>query len=133
MIREILMAAVTLGSLTSIGVAADAPEPTRQESRADQVQRLATPLIESGVVPSMVIGLYDAGRVEVYGFGKTGAPRDSTPDGRTIYEIGSITKVFTGLLLANAVERGTVKFQDPLSKLLPEGEKKPCGRHGWVQ
>ena len=32
------------------------------------------------MVQSLVVGLYDAGRVEVFGFGKTGARRDNTPD-----------------------------------------------------
>lgn len=43
----------------------------------------------------------------------------------TIYEIGSITKVFTGVLLADAVSRGEVKLDDPISKFLPKTVKTP--------
>ncbi|MGK2856647.1 MAG: serine hydrolase [Thermoanaerobaculia bacterium] len=48
-----------------------------------------------------------------------------TVDGDTIFEIGSATKVFTSLLLADAVERGEVALDDPISKYLPAGVKVP--------
>mgnify|MGYP002082553194 FL=1 len=47
-------------------------------------------------------------------------------DEKTIYEIGSITKVFTGILLAEAVKRGEVKLNDPISKYLPKNVKMPA-------
>jgi CubicO group peptidase (beta-lactamase class C family) len=40
-------------------------------------------------------------------------------DGDTLFEIGSMTKVFTSLLLAEAVQRGEVALTDPISKYLP--------------
>jgi len=39
----------------------------------------------------------------------------------SIYEIGSITKTFTGLVLSQMVEQGTVRFDDPVRELLPSG------------
>jgi len=41
------------------------------------------------------------------------------PTGDTLFEIGSITKVFTALLLADMVERGEVTFDTPVGQLLP--------------
>lgn len=46
-------------------------------------------------------------------------------DKDTVYEIGSITKVFTGILLAEAIKRGEVKLNDPISKYLPKTVKSP--------
>ncbi|MCO6512078.1 MAG: serine hydrolase [Aridibacter famidurans] len=46
-------------------------------------------------------------------------PNAKPADKDTVYEIGSITKVFTGILLAEAIKRGEVKLDDPLSKFLP--------------
>lgn len=46
-------------------------------------------------------------------------------DENTIYEIGSITKVFVGILLADAARRGEVKLDDPISKYLPKTVKPP--------
>ena len=41
------------------------------------------------------------------------------PDGDTVFEIGSISKVFTSLLLADMVVKGEVTLSDPISKYLP--------------
>jgi len=46
-------------------------------------------------------------------------------NGDTVFEIGSITKVFTSLLLADAVERGEVALTDPVAKFLPAKVKMP--------
>ncbi|MBN8753769.1 MULTISPECIES: serine hydrolase domain-containing protein [Variovorax] len=48
------------------------------------------------------------------------APRAIEPSSaeQPMFEIGSITKVFTGLLLAQAVERGDLKLDDTVGKLL---------------
>ena len=53
-------------------------------------------------------------------------PRMAVPlDGDTVFEIGSITKVFTALLLTEMVTRGEVALDDPASKYLPGHVKMP--------
>jgi serine-type D-Ala-D-Ala carboxypeptidase/endopeptidase len=49
----------------------------------------------------------------------SGVPVGRPLDGDTVFEIGSITKVFTALLLADMVERGEVALDDPVAKYLP--------------
>lgn len=54
----------------------------------------------------------------------------SQPDGPdvgadTLFEIGSITKVFTSLLLADAVTRGELSLDTPLRALAPHGVRVP--------
>jgi CubicO group peptidase (beta-lactamase class C family) len=46
-------------------------------------------------------------------------------DGDTIFEIGSVSKVFTSLLLADTVSRQEVALDDPAAKYLPENVKLP--------
>ncbi len=46
-------------------------------------------------------------------------PNAKAIDKNTVFEIGSITKVFTGILLAEAIKRSEVKPDDPVSKYLP--------------
>ena len=53
----------------------------------------------------------------------TKGPRPVTGD--TVFEIGSITKVFTSLILADMVGRGEVALNDPVAKYLPPGVKVP--------
>jgi CubicO group peptidase (beta-lactamase class C family) len=49
------------------------------------------------------------------------------PDGDTLFEIGSVTKAFTGVLLADMHLRGEVALDDPLSRHLPG--LRPAWRH----
>ena len=52
--------------------------------------------------------------------------RGHVPDGpRSIFEIGSITKVFTATLLADMAREGLVALDDPVQKWLPEGMRMP--------
>ncbi|MFN0105966.1 MAG: serine hydrolase [Bryobacteraceae bacterium] len=71
----------------------------------------------------IVLGLLDENGPRVIARGKSGT--DRALDGSTVFEIGSISKTFTGLLLADMIERGEVKPDDPLSKYMPEGAKIP--------
>jgi serine-type D-Ala-D-Ala carboxypeptidase/endopeptidase len=48
-------------------------------------------------------------------------------DGETSFQIGSITKVFTALILADAVCRGEVTLDQPLGSLVPAVANHPKG------
>ena len=93
--------------------------------RREDVERLIRPVIEAGLVPGAVVGIYERGQTRVMSFGRVKPGEPAAPDGRTIYEMGSITKVFTGILLADAVQRGQFNLDDPLSKHLPKGVRPP--------
>ena len=71
----------------------------------------------------IVVGLVDENGPRIIRYGKLSRDSDRTVDGDTVFEIGSATKVFTGLLLADAVERGEMKLDDPISKYLPVSVK----------
>lgn len=72
----------------------------------------------------IVVGIIEPGgrRIVAHGVAEKGG---RAIDGDTLMEIGSITKVFTAQLLAEAVYRGAVKLDDPVSKFLPSGVKVP--------
>ena len=62
------------------------------------------------------------------GAGSTGATEHrsgSVPDDHTFFEIGSITKVFTALLLADGAVRGDWELRTPVRELLPAGAAVP--------
>ena len=81
------------------------------------------PLIAGHVVTGLVVGLYDDGKTEIYGFGA--GPHGAPPNGETLFELGSVTKVYTSLLLAGAVQRREVALDTPVSELLPPGVTVP--------
>jgi serine-type D-Ala-D-Ala carboxypeptidase/endopeptidase len=100
------------------------PAPTTdRESHKAKVAALIQPLIDAEYASGIVIGLYEGGRTEVYGFGK--GPGNRAPDASTLFEIGSVTKVFTALMLADSVQRQELAFETNLADLLPPGVTVP--------
>jgi CubicO group peptidase (beta-lactamase class C family) len=76
--------------------------------------------------PSIVVGTIDAtGKRQIVGAGSFNDKKESKPDGNTMYEIGSVTKVFTSLLLADMVQKKQVNLDDPISKYLPATVQVP--------
>lgn len=74
--------------------------------------------ITNGYSPSIAIGIIDKDGPQYYLFGTKTAGGQPVNE-HTIYEIGSISKTFTGILLAQAVLDGKVKTDDPAQKHLP--------------
>lgn len=54
-----------------------------------------------------------------YHYGETSPGSGKAPTSQSIYEIGSITKTFTGLLVVHAVNEGKMKLMDDIRKFLP--------------
>jgi D-alanyl-D-alanine-carboxypeptidase/D-alanyl-D-alanine-endopeptidase len=81
--------------------------------------------------PAMIVGAVRDGQTVVVGFGETADGSGKAPDGRTLLRIGSITKAFTGQVLADLVTKGTVKLTDRLQDRLgwpvkvPERDGRP--------
>ncbi|MGY8997471.1 MAG: D-alanyl-D-alanine-carboxypeptidase/endopeptidase AmpH, partial [Alphaproteobacteria bacterium] len=68
--------------------------------------------------PAFIIGVIKDGETFVAGYGEYADGSDSAPDGDTPMRIGSVTKAFTGQVLAAMVADGTVAFTDPVSNHL---------------
>jgi serine-type D-Ala-D-Ala carboxypeptidase/endopeptidase len=120
----------TLSSLLAVvaTIALAAPALAEPVDHREQVGALAAELIEGEFAHGLAIGLLHAGGREVYGFGRTGDAADSpVPDSTTSFEIGSVSKVFTGLLLADLAQEGVVAVGGPAAGLLPEGATMPGG------
>src|SRR5580658_3341032 len=68
----------------------------------------------------MVIGLVDEHGSSIVSYGKMDDGASQEVNGDTLFEIGSITKTFTGLLLQDMIERGEMKLNDPVAAYLPK-------------
>lgn len=68
-------------------------------------------------------------RVQVVTAGHTAVDGKTPVNADTLFEIGSISKTFTTLLLADAVVRGELKLDDPVERWLPQNKGFPGGVH----
>ncbi len=66
------------------------------------------------------MGILKNGKKYFYNYGETKKNNKEIPTSKNLYEIGSITKTFTGLLLAKAVIENKINLNDPVNKYLPK-------------
>lgn len=85
------------------------------------LNQLVQPLIDNGEVYGLAVGILTPdGKTQVFGFGRTG-----TGDGRqilngnTIFQIGSLSKLFISSLLVMLVADGTLHYEDTLRSIYP--------------
>lgn len=90
-----------------------------------QVHQSLQPLIDAKQLAGVAVGLYHDGQSQVVGLGETRLGNGRPPSGDTLFETGSITKVFTGTLLALADQSGRLQESTPLRELLPAGITVP--------
>lgn len=118
---------------------APAPEraPVARPAPADPVQALldqrVRKMLRTQPQAGLVVGVVHASRAKVYGYGRVGPHTQAVPGGDTVYEIGSLSQVLTGILLADAIERGKMALDDPASRHLPRGARVPRHERARVQ
>lgn len=118
-------ALIVVALLYTAAARAQAPAPSAFPSDAQIRQILAERIDVQQQNVGIVVGLIDASGRRVVAHGSADLNGGRPVDGDSVFEIGSVTKVFTSLLLADAVKRGEVALTDPISRHLPEDVKVP--------
>ncbi len=95
--------------------------PSNEEIQKMLSERLGANKDRVGIV----VGIIEPAGRRVVAVGSFAKDDTRAMDGDTVFEIGSTTKVFTSLLLADMVQHGEVSLTDPVSKYLPAGVKTP--------
>ena len=106
------------------------PAPARAEPAPARtaLEPLAKSLIDGEYCAGLVVALIPAaGAPQILAWGETVRGNHKLPDGNTVFEIGSVSKVFTSLLLAEAVIDKQVALDTPVATLLPK-TKLPAGK-----
>lgn len=93
----------------------------KQDALDFYIDSIANSYLSNPNTKSLAIGVVNNNKINTFYYGQTDATRKtSIPDGNTLYEIGSISKVFTATLLAELVEKGTISLDDSIVKFLPD-------------
>lgn len=96
LIQVISLPAQTINNKVSID--------NKLKSKVDlAVQKAAHTYMNDKRTVGLSIGIYKDGKTYMYNYGETKKGYKKLPTKETIYEIASITKTFTGFLLAQAV------------------------------
>ena len=117
----VLVAAVPLGAgaVTSKAPGAPAPFVSSLPPPAD-IQRIVDDrVITYHDTVGLIVGVIDPTGRAFYARGPARVGNDDPVDGNTIFEIGAVTKTFTGLLLTDMAHRGQLALSDPAEKYAP--------------
>lgn len=91
----------------------------RVSSQQDQlVANTVLPFMRRGSCPGIVIATIADNHTSIAGFGRTTLGSCNVPDENTIFEIGSLSKVFTATLLADMIEKGEISLDEPVTSIL---------------
>ena len=119
----VLLVLAVMCPILNAQTAPASPVPTDAEIRQMLVDRIDTQHQSVGIVVGIITP--EGRRIISYGHLSQGDAR--TLNGDTVFEIGSVTKVFTSLLLADMVQHNQVALDDPVAKYLAPSVKLPQG------
>lgn len=100
-----------------LAAATNNPMKTALDKTVDSV---ALTFIEKANTAGLSIGIIQNGQFYTYHYGEMDKKTAKLPDDNTFYEIGSITKTFTGTLLAQAILDKKIQLEDDIRQYLPE-------------
>lgn len=109
-------------------VLAVGPFPVAAADLRADIGKLVAPHLRDAKGVGIVVGVLTKDGRQVFGYGKLKLKGERSPDGDTVFEIGSLTKLFTALMLADMARAGEIKLDDPLRLYLPEKVAVP--KHG---
>lgn len=110
-----------LAILLIIGLQAQAQDQVFTKEFQENVEAR----VEQNIITGIVVGVVTAEGTSFYSHGVKSLKTNEPVDEHTVFEIGSNTKTFTGLLLADEVVKGNLSLNTPLQELLPEGIHSP--------
>lgn len=123
---RLLGSALALLALAGCAASTEASSTTEQMATTDAPARtLAQGWVDAQWANAISVALIHDGQIETYGVGHRDDTSSAAPDADTVFEIGSLSKVFTSLLLAEAVTRGEVTLDQPIQELVPAEIESP--------
>ncbi|WPY98350.1 serine hydrolase domain-containing protein [Christiangramia sp. OXR-203] len=92
---------------------------TKNKSTEEIVKYFAGQFLDDDRIHSVSIALVNNGKEDTFHFGQQNPNRNNPPTDSTLYELASVTKTFTGTLVAKAVLDGKITLDDDIRDYLP--------------
>jgi D-alanyl-D-alanine-carboxypeptidase/D-alanyl-D-alanine-endopeptidase len=99
--------------------------PPRQSTSTRELNELVQARVQQRRSVGLAVGVMRADGTTAVAFAGDAGPGALPLSARSGFEIGSITKVFTAILLAEMVRTGEVRYEDPVSRYLPDSVHVP--------
>ncbi|MFX1537358.1 MAG: serine hydrolase domain-containing protein [Promethearchaeota archaeon] len=92
----------------------------------EEIDNIVNSLFTHPKNTGLVVGIVKDDQISVFGYGKVKETLAEPPQGDTLFEIGSVTKVFTTALLSLLISEELLNLDDPVCNLMPELSNLPA-------
>jgi len=121
-IRLILLLTVLIAMVSTGAIS----QSTQLDQRASKIKELIQERVERHHQEfGLIVGIVSERGRQIIKYGKQ-CREGKAVDGSTLFELGSVTKVFTSILLADMITQGEMNLDDSIEKFLPPEAKVPA-------
>lgn len=117
MIKRTLCAALVVSASFTVFAA---PKNLTEQQIGKAVAETIAPLLKAQEIPGMAVAVIYQGKPYYFTYGKADIEQNRAVTKETLFELGSVSKTFTGVLGGDAIARGDIKLSDPATKYWPE-------------
>lgn len=114
------------------GAAVPTPDDWRESTRDQfsamtkkEIDPYITPLIEYNLSNGLIVVMVDHNGYAIHSYGNIKPKLPDTPSNKTLFDIGSLSKVMTGILMADGEIRGVYNLSSPTNTWLSGGYRLP--------
>ncbi len=111
---------ILFGFVTFLIVSCNRNKSIENKSPEEIVEHFATEFLDDDRIHSVSIALYNNGKETTFHFGEQNSNKKNPPTDSTLYELASVTKTFTGTMVAKAVLDGKISLDDDIRNYLPQ-------------
>jgi len=104
--------------LVALSASSSAADLSSQDI-ASRVKNIITPLMEQEGIPGMSVAVLYKGRPQYLNFGVADTASDRRVTENTLFELGSVSKTFTGVLAGVMMRNSQLHLNDPVQKYWP--------------
>ncbi|ANI31137.1 beta-lactamase [Yersinia entomophaga] len=93
--------------------------PQTEKKLSGIVNNVVIPLMKEQAIPGMAVAVIYQGQPYYFTWGMADIAGKQPVTQQTLFELGSVSKTFTGVLGGDAIARGEIKLSDPVSQYWP--------------